>query len=46
MSHNVGFDPQASVKEYLDKHEISNRTEEVMNMLAKAKPDEPLSFLV
>lgn len=35
-----------SVQEYIEKHELSKRVEEVINATVKAKPDEPLSFMV
>lgn len=35
-----------SVQEYLEKHDLSKRVEEVINACVKAKPDEPLSFMV
>jgi hypothetical protein len=35
-----------AVQEYLDKHSLSVKIEEGVNEVVKAKPDEPLSFLV
>lgn len=35
-----------SVQEYIDKHELTKRVEDAINATVKAKPDEPLSFLV
>ena len=35
-----------SVQEYIEKHELSKRVEEVINACVKTKPDEPLSFMV
>ena len=35
-----------SVQEYLDKHDITKRVEEVINACVKAKPDEPISYMV
>lgn len=35
-----------SVQEYIEKHELSKRVEDVINQTVKAKPDEPLSFMV
>jgi len=35
-----------SVQEYLEKHDLSKRVESVINACVKAKPDEPLSFMV
>ena len=35
-----------AVQEYLDKHSLSIKIEEGVNEVVKAKPDEPLSFLV
>lgn len=35
-----------SVQEYIDKHELSRKVEEVINLCVKAKPDEPLSYMV
>ena len=35
-----------SVQEYLEKHDLSKRVEAVINACVKAKPDEPLSFMV
>ena len=35
-----------SVQEYIEKHELSKRVEEVINATVKAKPDEPLSYMV
>ena len=35
-----------SVQEYIDKHELSKKVEELINATVKAKPDEPLSFMV
>jgi enolase len=34
-----------SVQEYIDKHELSKKVEDVINACVKAKPDEPLSFM-
>lgn len=34
-----------SVQEYIDKHELSKKVEEVINACVKTKPDEPLSFM-
>ena len=38
--------PRMSVQEYIDKHELSRKVEEVINLCVKAKPDEPLSYMV
>ena len=35
-----------SVQEYIEKHELSKRIEEIINATVKAKPDEPLSYMV
>lgn len=35
-----------SVQEYIDKHDLSKKVEEVINACVKAKPDEPISFMV
>lgn len=35
-----------SVQEYIDKHELSRKVEEVINLCVKAKPDEPMSYMV
>lgn len=35
-----------SVQEYIDKHDLSKKVEELINATVKAKPDEPLSFMV
>ena len=35
-----------AVQEYLDKHSLSIKIEEGVNEVVKAKPDEPLSYLV
>ena len=35
-----------SVQEYIEKHELPKRVEEVINATVKAKPDEPLSYMV
>lgn len=35
-----------SVQEYIEKHDLSKRVEEVLNATVKAKPDEPLSYMV
>lgn len=35
-----------AVQEYLDKHNLSVKIEEGVNEVVKAKPDEPLSYLV
>ena len=35
-----------SVQDYIDKHELSKKVEELINTTVKAKPDEPLSFMV
>lgn len=34
-----------SVQEYIEKHELPKRVEEVINATVKAKPDEPLSYM-
>lgn len=36
----------SSVQEYLDSHQLSKKVEDAINSTVKAKPDEPLSFLV
>ena len=38
--------PRMSVQEYIDKHELSRKVEEVINLCVKAKPDEPMSYMV
>lgn len=35
-----------SVQEYIDKHDLSKKVEEVINACVKAKPEEPISFMV
>ena len=35
-----------SVQEYIDKHDLSKKVEELINSTVKAKPDEPLSYMV
>uniref|UniRef100_A0A7S3QZJ7 phosphopyruvate hydratase n=3 Tax=Eukaryota TaxID=2759 RepID=A0A7S3QZJ7_DUNTE len=35
----------ATVQEYIDKHQLQKKTEDVLNIAVKSKPDEPLSFL-
>ena len=35
-----------SVQEYIEKHDLTKRIEEVINATVKAKPEEPLSFMV
>ena len=35
-----------SVQDYLDKHDLSKKMEELINTTVKARPDEPLSFMV
>ena len=35
-----------NVQDYIDKHELTKRVEDAINATVKAKPDEPLSFLV
>ncbi|KAK9907448.1 hypothetical protein WJX75_003947 [Coccomyxa subellipsoidea] len=34
-----------SVQEYIDKHELSKKVEDVINATVKSKPDEPISFM-
>ncbi|KAL3135043.1 hypothetical protein ABBQ32_007990 [Trebouxia sp. C0010 RCD-2024] len=34
-----------SVQEYIDKHDLSKKVEEVINACVKAKPEEPISFM-
>ncbi|KAK9808026.1 hypothetical protein WJX73_006018 [Symbiochloris irregularis] len=34
-----------SVQDYLDKHDLSKKMEELINTTVKARPDEPLSFM-
>ncbi len=35
-----------SVQEYIDKHDLSKKVEEVINACVKAKPEEPISYMV
>lgn len=35
-----------TVQEYIDKHELSKKVEELINSTVKSKPDEPLSYMV
>ena len=35
-----------SLQEYIDNHDLSKKVEELVNTTVKAKPDEPLSFMV
>jgi len=35
-----------SVQEYIDKHDLSKKVEEVINACVKAKPGEPISYMV
>ena len=35
-----------SVQEYIEKHDLSKKVEELINSTVKAKPDEPLSYMV
>lgn len=35
-----------NTQEYIDRHGLSGKVEEAINATVKAKPDEPLSFLV
>ena len=35
-----------SLQEYIDTHDLSKKVEELVNHTVKAKPDEPLSFMV
>ena len=35
-----------SVQEYIDKHDLSKKVEELINSTVKAKPDEPVSYMV
>jgi hypothetical protein len=41
--HNALFHKHT---QYLDKHGLQKRTEDVLNLCVKSKPDEPLSFMV
>ncbi|KAL0021189.1 hypothetical protein WJX77_011086 [Trebouxia sp. C0004] len=34
-----------SVQEYIDKHDLSKKVEEVINACVKAKPEEPISYM-
>lgn len=34
-----------TVQEYIDKHELSKKVEELINSTVKSKPDEPLSYM-
>lgn len=36
----------AGVQEYLDKHGLQKKVEDVLNMAVKSRPEEPLSFMV
>lgn len=36
----------ANVQEYIDKHGLQKKVEDVLNVCVKSKPDEPLSFMV
>ena len=38
--------PLPHATQYLDKHSLQKRTEDVLNMCVGKKPDEPLSFMV
>eukprot|EP00877_Chromochloris_zofingiensis_P000801 jgi/Chrzof1/10721/Cz05g10010.t1_ENO[v5.2] len=35
----------ANVQEYIDKHGLQKKVEDVLNVCVKSKPDEPLSFM-
>lgn len=35
----------ANVQEYIDKHSLQRKVEDLLNATVKAKPDEPLSFM-
>ena len=35
-----------SVQEYLEKHELQKKLEDVLNLCVKDKPEEPLEFMV
>lgn len=35
-----------SVSEYIEKHNLEKKVEEVLNLCVKEKPEEPLSFMV
>eukprot|EP00898_Chlorokybus_atmophyticus_P005717 jgi/Chlat1/6146/Chrsp41S00447 len=35
----------SSTQEYLDKHELSKKVEEVINATVKVKPDDPIAFM-
>jgi enolase len=36
----------SSVQEYLEKHQLQKKVEDALNAAVKAKPDEPMAFLV
>ena len=36
----------ANVQEYIDRHGLQKKVEDVLNACVKGKPDEPLSFMV
>ena len=35
-----------NVQEYIDKHNLQKRVEDVLNACVKAKPEEPMSYMV
>lgn len=37
---------QLNVQEYIDKHQLQKKVEDVLNICVKSKPDEPLSYMV
>lgn len=46
LSKRLKVQAKMSVQEYIEKHELPKRVEEVINATVKAKPDEPLSYMV